>query len=110
MNIRAATYLVIFLHAEDEDHAMYLLSEILGQTTVVSTEEENLLFELAPFKIPIKEKRITLALGRPLTPEQINDVAGLVITSMITGFLIRGQIDLGGSVINNLAPLGKSPL
>ena len=49
-----------------------------------------------------QEKRLTLALYAPATVGQIDDIAYLVKIGLILGFMVRGEIDLGGRVINNL--------
>ena len=49
-----------------------------------------------------KGKRLTLALSAPVTPEQIEEIAYLVKIGLILGFVVRGEIDLGERVMNNL--------
>ena len=106
MSSSPTTHLLLFLRPENEEHALYLVrGEILieRETTLVETQEETGLCQMAaPFLIPYKEKCITLALTIPLTPEHIKELAGLVAIGLLVGFLIRGEIDLGGRVINNL--------
>jgi hypothetical protein len=38
-----------------------------------------------------------------VTPGQIEEIAYLVKTGLILGFVVRGEIDLGERMINNLA-------
>lgn len=91
---------------ENEAHALYLVTgEILidRETTPVEAQEETGLCQMAaPFLLPYREKCITLALTIPITPEHIKDLADLVATGLLVGFLVRGEIDLDGGVINNL--------
>lgn len=47
-------------------------------------------------------KHITLALSAPLIPAHIKDIADLVTIGVILGFVVRGEIDLGGRVINTM--------
>jgi hypothetical protein len=49
-----------------------------------------------------KEKRLTPALSAPVTPRQIDDITYLDKIRLILGFAVRGEIDLGERVINNL--------
>jgi hypothetical protein len=49
-----------------------------------------------------QEKRLILALATPMTTRQIDDLAFLVKAGLILGFVVRGEIDLGGRAINNL--------
>lgn len=105
MSFSTTTHLMLFLRPDNEEHALYLVTgEILidRETTSVEIQEETSLCQMAaPFLIPYKEKRITLALTIPLTPEHIKDLADLVATGLLLGFLVRGEIDLGERVINN---------
>jgi hypothetical protein len=98
------TQIVVFLNPADEEHALYLIGESLTATawTIVDTQEEEV-FWGDIFRLSRKEKRIMLALSAPVTPRQIEDIANLVTIGLILGFVVRGEIDLGESVINNLA-------
>jgi hypothetical protein len=106
MNSSPTTQLMLFLHPENEEQALYLVTgEILidRETTPVEAQEEAGLCQMAaPFLLPYREKRITLARTIPITPEHIKDLADLVAIGLLVGFLVRGEIDLGGRVINNL--------
>ena len=103
MSIPSPTQIVVFLNPEDEEHALYLIGESLTATafTVVDTQEEQVSWGDI-FRLSHKEKRITLALSAPVTPMQIEDIAYLVKIGLILGFVVRGEIDLGEHVINNL--------
>jgi hypothetical protein len=105
-NSSPTTHLILFLHPENEEHAFYLVAgEILidrENTPVEAQEGVGLCQMAAPFLLPYKEKRITLALTIPITPEHIKDLADRVTIGLLVGFLVRGEIDLGRRVINNL--------
>ena len=45
---------------------------------------------------------LTLTLSAPATVGQIDDIAYLVKIGLTLGFVVRGEIDLGERVINNL--------
>jgi len=104
MGAFSPTHIIVFLNAENEVHARYLLSESFSSTalTLVNTQEEQVTWGTV-FTLTYKEKRLTLALSAPVTPGQIEDIAYLVKTGLIMGFVVRGDIDLGERMINNLA-------
>ena len=54
------------------------------------------------------DKRVVFALRTPLDPKTIDDMAQLVTTGLNLGFVVKGDIALGGEVgvINNLGGLG----
>jgi hypothetical protein len=54
------------------------------------------------------EMRQVFALRAPLDPKTIDDLAQLVTTGLILGFVVKGEIALGGEVgvINNLGGKG----
>ena len=103
MSIPSPTQLFVFLNPEDEEHALYLIGESFTSTalTIVDTQEEQVPWGTV-FVLIHKEKRLTLALSAPVTPEQIEEIAYLVKTGLILGFVVRGEIDLNERVINNL--------
>lgn len=103
MSTPSPTQITVFLNPEDEEHALYLLSESFTSTTfiVIDTEEEQVTWGTV-FVLSHKEKRLTLALSAPVTPGQIEEIAYLVKIGLILGFVVRGEIDLGERVINNL--------
>lgn len=106
MSSSPTTHLLLFLRSEEEEHALYFVTgEIFIEREVIVVEalEDHHLYPIAsPFLIPLKEKRITLALAIPPTPKHINEIADLVATGLLLGFLIREEIDLDGRIINNL--------
>src|SRR5260221_12025863 len=102
MGTSSPTQIVVLLNPENEEHALYLISESFTSTTftVVDTQEEHVTWGTV-FVLTHKEKRLTLALSAPVTPGQIEDIAYLVKIGLILGFVVRGEIDLGERVINN---------
>jgi len=103
MSTPSPTQVTIFLNPEDEEHALYLIGESFTSTTftVIDTQEEQVTWGTV-FVLTHKEKRLTLALSAPATLGQIEDIAYLVKIGLILGFVVRGEIDLGERVINNL--------
>ncbi len=103
MSIPSPTQLIVFLNPENEEHALYLISESFTTTalTIVDAQEEQVPWGTV-FVLIHKEKRLTLALSAPVTPEQIEEIAYLVKIGLILGFVVRGEIDLGERVMNNL--------
>jgi len=103
MSSPSPTQITVFLNPEDEEHALYLINESFTSTTftVVDTQEEQVTWGIV-FVLTHKEKRLTLALSAPATLGQIEDIAYLVKKGLILGFVVRGEIDLGERVINNL--------
>ncbi len=103
MSRHAPTYIILFLNPANEEHALYLIGESFTSTalTLVNTQEEQVT-QGTVFVLIHKEKRLTLALSAPVTPKQIEEIASLVTIGLILGFVVRGEIDLGERVINNL--------
>ena len=60
---------------------------------------------MAPFVVMHPEKRLVFTLHAPLDPKTISDIAQLVTSGLILGFVVKGEIALGGvdGMINNLA-------
>jgi hypothetical protein len=103
MSLHSPTYLVLFLKPENEEHAMYLIGESFSSTalTLVDVKEEQVTTGTV-FVLIHKEKELTLALDKPITPKQIEEIAFLIKIGLILGFVVRGEIDLGERVIHNL--------
>jgi hypothetical protein len=103
MSVPSPTQITVFLNPEDEEHALYLIGESFISTTftVIDTQEEQVTWG-SVFVLTHQEKRLTLALSAPVTTGQIDDIADLVKIGLILGFVVRGEIDLGERVINNL--------
>lgn len=103
MGLHSPTHIIVFLKPENEEHALYLIGESFTETvyTIIGAEEEQVSWG-AVFMLIHKEKRLTLALSTPITLKQIEEIAYLVKIGLILGFVVRGEIDLGERVINNL--------
>ncbi|HEY6542807.1 MAG TPA: hypothetical protein VIZ18_17825 [Ktedonobacteraceae bacterium] len=103
MSTSSPTQITVFLNPEDEEHALYLIDESFPPTTftISDTQEEQVTWG-SVFVLTHKEKRLTLELSTPATVGQIDDIAHLVKIGLILGFVVRGEIDPGGRVINNL--------
>lgn len=106
--MNTTTLLTIFLHPGNEEQARYLIEkETLspGGTfyTATSKPEERVpLDRAAPFTFSYAEKQVVFVLYQPLTPAQIKDLAAYVTVGHIYGFTVKGAIDLGETIINNL--------
>ncbi len=101
------TLLTVYLHPDNEDHARYLIEEetlVPGCIfyTVISKPEERLPLDMAPFTISHREKQVMFTLNRPLTPTQIEAMTSHVTIGLIYGFAVKGEINLGETIINNL--------
>ena len=103
MGTPSPTQITVFLKPSDEEHALYLIGESFTSTTftILDTTQEPVTWG-SVFVLTHQEKRLTLALSAPVTIEQLDDIAYLVKIGLILGFVVRGEIDLGGQVINNL--------
>lgn len=103
MSTPSPTQITVFLNPEDEEHALYLIGESFPSTTftILDTRQEQVTWGTV-FVLAHQEEHLTLALSAPATPGQIDDIAYLVKIGLILGFVVRGEIDLGGRVINNL--------
>lgn len=102
MSTPSPTQITVWLGPENEEHALYLMSEFFTRTpyTIIDAQEEQATLGTI-FALPHKEKRLTLSLSVPVATWQIDDIAFLVKTGLILGFVVRGEIDLGGRVIHN---------
>jgi hypothetical protein len=103
MSVPSPTHITVFPNPEDEEHALYLIGESFPPTafTIIDTQEEQARWGTV-FVLAHQEKRLTLALSAPATVRQTDDIAYLVKIGLILGFVVRGEIDLGECVINNL--------
>jgi len=103
MSERTPTLLIVYLHPEKQEGACYHLDETLttagiAYSLIVSQEERVSLEGSAPFVITHHEKRMVFALRAPLDPKAIDEMAQLVTTGLILGFVVKGEIALGGEV------------
>ncbi len=103
------TLLIVSLRRDQDEHVCYHLDEILtpagiGYCLLASQEERVSLDHVAPFTLVYQEKCFTFALQRPLDPKAIHELAQLVTTGLILGFVVKGEIAIGGEVgaFNNL--------
>ena len=110
MSEHPPTLLIVYLHPDHDEGAYYHIDETLttaGITyrLIAKLEERVSLESAAPFVITHNEKRMVFALRAPLVSQAIDDMAQLVTTGLILGFVVKGEIALGGEVgvINNLA-------
>ena len=110
MSEHPPTLLIVYLHPDHDEGAYYHIDETLttaGITyrLIAEFEERVSLESAAPFVITHNEKRMVFALRAPLVSQAIDDMAQLVTIGLILGFVVKGEIALGGEVgvINNLA-------
>jgi hypothetical protein len=109
MSEHPPTLLIIYLRPNHDEETCYHIDEALttaGITyrLIAQLEERVALESAAPFVITHVEKRMVFALRSSLDPKVINDMALLVTTGLILGFVVKGEIALDGEmgVINNL--------
>jgi len=109
MSEHPPTLLIVYLRPEHEEVARYHIDETLTVARIayrlIAQQEERVSLEsAAPFVITHHEKRMVFALRAPLDPKAIDDIAQLVTTGLILGFVVKGEIALGGEVgvFNNL--------
>ncbi len=110
MSEHPSTLLIVYLHPAHDEGARYHIDETLttaGITyrIIAEIEERVSLESAAPFVFIHNEKRMVFALSAPLDPKCIHDMAQLVTTGLLLGFVVKGEIALGYemAVINNLA-------
>lgn len=104
------TLLIIYLRPDHKEETYYHVDEALTTTgityrLITEFEERVSLESAAPFVITHIEKRMVFALNTSLAPKVIDDMAQLVTTGLILGFVVKGEIALGSDlgVFNNLA-------
>ncbi len=109
MSEHPPTLLIVYLRPAHDEGALYHIDETLTTAGIayrlIAQQEERVSLESAdPFVITHKEKRMVFALRAPLDPQAIDDMAQLVTTGLILGFVVKGEIALGDEVgvINNL--------
>jgi len=109
MSEHPPTLLIVYLRAGHSEGPLYHIHETLNTAgiayrLIAELEERVSLESAAPFVITHNEKRMVFALHAPLDPKAIDDMAQLVTTGLILGFIVKGEITLGGEVgvINNL--------
>jgi len=109
MSEHPPTLLIVYLQPAHEGAARYHIDETLTLAAIayqlIAEHEERVTLEgVAPFVITHLEKRLVFALSAPLDPDAIDDIAQLVTVGIILGFVVKGEISLGGDigVINTL--------
>ncbi len=109
MSDHPPTLLIVYLCPDHDEGARYHIDEALtaaGITSrLIAQQEERVTLEsAAPFVYTHNEKRMVFALRVPLVPKTIYELAQMVTTGLILGFVIKGEIEIGGEVgvINNL--------
>ena len=109
MSKHPPTLLIVYLRPDLEEGVRYHIDETLTTAAIayrlIAEHEERVPLEgSAPFVIRHKEKRMVFALRAPLDLKAINDITQLVTTGLMLGFIVKGEIALGGKVgvINNL--------
>lgn len=114
MSEHTPTLLIVYLYPDNDEAARYHIDETLTMAavayTIIAEPEERVALEgSAPFVITHHQKRLVFALRAPLDPKAIGDIAQLVVTGLILGFVVKGEIALGGEVgvINNLGGRGS---
>jgi hypothetical protein len=110
MSEHPPTLLIVYLRPAYDEGARYHIDETLTTAGIVyhliaELEERVPLEGSAPFVVTHTEKRMIFALRAPLDPKTIGDIAQLVTTGLILGFVIKGEIALDGDVgvFTNLA-------
>src|SRR6266567_5517318 len=101
MSEHPPTLLIVYLLPAHDEGARYHLDETLTMAgiayrLIAKLEERVTLEGSAPFVIRYNEKRLVFALGAPLDPKTIDDMAQLVTIGLILGFAVKGEIALGG--------------
>ncbi len=109
MSEHPPTLLIVYLRPGHDEGTRYHIDETLTTAGIpyclIAQQEERVSLEsAAPFVVTYNEKRMVFALRAPLDPKAIDDMAQLVTTGLILGFVVKGEIALGGEVgvINNL--------
>ncbi len=110
MSEHPPTLLIVYLHPDHDEETCYHVNEALttaGITyrLIAELDERVSLESAAPFVITHIEKRMVFALHTSLAPKVIENMAQLVTTGLILGFIVKGEIALEDEmgVINNLA-------
>src|SRR5579859_2907572 len=109
MSEHPPTLLIVYLRPAHNEDALFHIDETLTMAGIeyrlIAQQEERVSLEsAAPFIFTHNEKRMVFALRSPLDPRAIEDLARLVTTGLILGFVVKGEITLGDEVgvINNL--------
>lgn len=109
MSEHPPTLLIVYLLPSHNEDALSHFDQVLTvagiEYRLIAQQEERVALEsAAPFIFSHDEKRMIFALRAPLDPQTIEDLARLVTTGLILGFVVKGEIALVDEVvvINNL--------
>ena len=109
MSEHTPTLLIVYLRPDCDEGVRYHIDETLttagiAYNVIAETQERVALEGSAPFVVTHHEKRLVFALPIPLDERAIAEIAQLVVTGLILGFVVKGEIALGGEggVFNNL--------
>ena len=109
MREHTPTLLIIYLCPVHEEDALSCIDETLTvagiEYRLIAQQEERVTLEsAAPFIFTHNETRMVFALHAPLDPRAIEDLARLVSTGLVLGFVVKGKIALVDDVvvINNV--------
>jgi len=109
MSEHPPTLLIVYLHPVHDGGTRSHIDKTLTMAAItyhlIRQQEERVPLEgCAPFVLTHTEKRLVFALHAPLDPQTIGDIAHLVTTGLILGFVVKGEIALGSDVgvFNNL--------
>ena len=109
MSEHPPTLLIVYLLPAHDEGARYHIDETLttagiAYCLIAELEERVPLEGSAPFVVTHTQKRMVFTLRAPLDPRAICDIARMVTTGLILGFVVKGEIALGSEVgvFNNL--------
>lgn len=109
MSGHVPTLLMVYLRPDQDEGVRYHIDETLttagiAYSVIAETEQRVALEGSAPFVVTHREKRLVFALCAPLDDRAIGEIAQLVVIGLLLGFVIKGEIALGGDigVFNNL--------
>ena len=109
MSEHPPTLLIVYLRLEHEEGVRYHIDETLTTAGIASrllaSQQERVSLEsAAPFLFTHHQKRLVFALHAPLDAKATQEIAQLVTIELILGFVVKGEIVLGGDVgvFNNL--------
>lgn len=109
MSKHPPTLLIVYLCPAHDGDVLFHLNETLtaagiAYRLIAEQEVRAFLESAAPFSFSYNEKRMVFALHVPLNPKDIEDLARMVTTGLILGFIVKGEIAMGDDVgvFNNL--------
>ena len=109
MSEHPPTLLIVYLRPDHDEDTRFHIDDTLSTAgityrLIAELQERVSLESAAPFVVTHTEKRMVFALRVPLDPQAIDELAQLMATGLILGFVVKGEIALGGEggVINNL--------